>query len=343
MLAEFFAWWWQHLTELVPEPLRRGTGPEARALVVQASTDGVLTLQRRRRGGDARIGSARLDEPGQGGLRAALNGRPAGEPVVLRLPPGMLMERTVALPLAAERDPERVLGFDMDRLTPFTANEVYWGYAVENRDRARGRLTVRLSVVPRASVQDLTDMLTACGGRPSLLEAPAAGAMRAIRLQHDQTAGRLGWLTPRIAGGALAALAALVVVTPFLRQSLEMDEAQGRLDELAPHMRVVDQLRRTITGAGAGGDAVASETRKIGDMLEALAAVTEILPDDSYLTEFTMRERKMTLSGMSASAPRLISALSADPRIRNPAFTAPVTTSDNGHKDVFSIRADLAP
>jgi general secretion pathway protein L len=141
---------------------------------------------------------------------------------------------------------------------------------------------------------------------------------------------------------ALAGLALLVVAGPFLRQSLDLAGAEHRLDALAPRMHEVDALRRRIAGAGAGGDAVARENRRLGDMLEALAAVTEILPDDSYLTEFTMRERKMTLSGQSASAPRLISALSADPRIRKPGFTAPVTRADSGHNDVFSISAELA-
>jgi general secretion pathway protein L len=127
-----------------------------------------------------------------------------------------------------------------------------------------------------------------------------------------------------------------------VRQSFDISAATARLDSLAPRMREVDALRRRISGAGAGGDAVANEQRRLGDVLEALAAITELLPDDSHLTEFTMRERKMTLSGQSASAPRLISALSSDPRIANPAFTAPVTRADNGHSDVFSIRADLA-
>ena len=88
---------------------------------------------------------------------------------------------------------------------------------------------------------------------------------------------------------------------------------------------------------------MAAETRRLGDALGALAAVTEILPDDSYLTEFTMRERKLTLSGLSASAPKLISLLSGDPRIRNPAFTAPVTRAETGHNDVFTIRAEALP
>ena len=97
-----------------------------------------------------------------------------------------------------------------------------------------------------------------------------------------------------------------------------------------------------LEAAGKVPDLVATETRHFGDALAGLAAVTEILPDDSYLTEFTMRERKITLSGLAASAPKLISALSADERIRNPAFTAPVTRQEAMHKDVFAIDAELA-
>ena len=340
MLAEFFTWWRQNLLELVPENLRAGANGQANALVVDAALPGTLILQRRRRGLETRAGQVRLDEPGLPSLRAALNQRPGGEPVILRLPASTLLERPVTLPLAAERDPERVLGYEMERLTPFTADEVYWGYGVESRDRPRNRLFLRLTYVPRTQVNDLIDRLTASGGRPSLIEAQTETGPRIIRLQHDRATGRHTLFTPRNVGFALAAVVALVIVSPFVRQSLDMQEAQGRLDALQPRIRVVDQLRRRIAGAGAGGEAVVNETRRVGDMLGALAAVTDILPDDSYLTEFTMRERKMTLSGMSNSAPKLISALSADARVKNPAFTAPVTR-DAKH-DVFTIRADLA-
>jgi general secretion pathway protein L len=163
-----------------------------------------------------------------------------------------------------------------------------------------------------------------------------------IRLAQEPGATRVTRLSSRTAGLVVAGLAALVIVSPFLRQSLELSAAEGRLDALQPKMRMVDEVRRRISGAGAGGDVVATETRHFGDALAALAAVTEILPDDSYLTEFTMRERKISLSGLAASAPKLISALSADERIKNPAFTAPVTRQEPTHKDVFAIDAELA-
>jgi general secretion pathway protein L len=342
VLVEFFTWWRQQLLDLVPESLVRGSGPEANALVADASAPGVLTLLRRRRGAETRVAQARLDEPGLPALRAALNGRPSGEPVVLRLAPAALLERTVTLPLAAERELARVLRYEMERLTPFSADEVFWGHHLESRDRGRGRLLLRLCLIPRSQVQDMIDRLAECGGRPALIEAAGAIGPRAIRLAAEPDSGRIARLNPRTAAMVLAGLAGVVVISPFLRQTLEMGQAQRALDELAPQMRLVDGLRHKILGADAGGDAVARETRRLGDMLGALAAVTEILPDDSYLTEFTMRERKMTLSGLSASAPRLISALSSDPRIHNPAFTAPVTRDGTNHNDVFAIRAELA-
>jgi general secretion pathway protein L len=341
VFTEFFVWWRQHLLELLPETLRRGSGAEANALVVDATTPGLLKLTRRRRGLEARVTQVRLDEAGLVGLRAALNDRPAGEAVMLRVPPSQVLERPVTLPLAAERELERVLTYEMERLTPFTADEVFWSHSVAVRDRARARLQLLLTLVPRAGIQALIETLANCAGRPNLIEAETSAGPRIIRLQHETVRTGLARLTPRNAALLLGALVGLVIVSPFLRQSLDMQEAQTHIDALATKIAVVDTLRRRINGAGAGVDAVASESKRLGDTLQALAAITEILPDDSYLTEFTMRERKITLAGLSASAPRLIGDLSADRRIRNPAFTAPVT-KDANQRDVFAIRADLA-
>jgi general secretion pathway protein L len=81
---------------------------------------------------------------------------------------------------------------------------------------------------------------------------------------------------------------------------------------------------------------------RTGDVLQTVATVTRILPDDTFLTDFSLRERQMTLSGRSASAPRLITGLSADPAIRNTAFAAPVTRIEGATADLFSIKAEIA-
>jgi general secretion pathway protein L len=352
VLDEFLAWWGRQLWELIPPRLRQGTGA-GNVMIADATEPGLITLTARRRGGEGRLGQFHTDATGSDALAATLSARPRGEPVLLRLAPGVALERDVKLPLAAERDPERILGYEMERLTPFAADEVFWAYAITTRDRARGQLILRLTIVPRAAVQWLIDLLAQAGGRPSLLEAATPLGLRSITLSHEDAPAARMLVSSRNFTAVAAALAALILISPFLRQSLAMADVQDRLEAQAPRMNQVETLRRRISGAGAGGDAVATETRRLGDALEALAAVTEIFPDDSYLTEFTMRERKMTLSGLSASAPRLISLLSADPRIHNPAFTAPVTRQepvrtgqagqDTTQRDVFSSRAERAP
>ena len=341
MFGEFFEWWGRQLLDLVPARFR-GRPEGADALIVDAAQPGALTLLARRRGTETRIRQIPLDDTAASALQVAARGRPRGEQVQLRLPASAVLERNVTMPLAAERDLERVLGYEMERLTPFTAEEVFWGYGLEDRDRARSRLALRLTIVPRATVAGLMDMLASAGLRPTLLQAPGPGGLRAIKPSHDQAAAGMGFTT-RAAIAVAAILLLAVIATPFLRQSLALSAASDKLEALSPRITEVEALRRKIRGAGAGGDAVAAETRRLGDTLEALAAITDILPDDSYLTEFTMRERKMTLSGLAASAPKLISGLSDDSRIRNPAFTAPVTKAETGHNDVFSIRAELAP
>jgi len=54
-----------------------------------------------------------------------------------------------------------------------------------------------------------------------------------------------------------------------------------------------------------------------------------------------LRARKVTLSGHSASASRLIGALSAAGRFRNPAFAAPITRIEALHAELFTIIAEV--
>ena len=340
LLVEFLEWWGGQLRDLVPAHWLTQPGG-ADALIADVSVPGILTMRRRRGGMEQRLTELHGDDAGSPGLRAAVAGRPRGEPVLLRVAPAIVLERAVSLPLAAERDLVRVLGYEMERLTPFAASELVWDHLVLLRDRARGRINLRLTMVQLAAVAQPMAMLQGLGVVPAALEAAMPDGMRVLKLTHEgrPAQARLSIRSLAIAAGVLAALA---IASPFLRQALHLAALRAQMDSMAPRIAQVEALRQRIAGSSAGGDAVAAETRRLGDTLEAIAALTEVLPDDSYLTEFTMRERKMTMAGLGASAPRLISGLSADPRLRSPAFTAPVTKSETNHLDVFAIRAELA-
>jgi hypothetical protein len=57
----------------------------------------------------------------------------------------------------------------------------------------------------------------------------------------------------------------------------------------------------------------------------------------------TVQQRKVTFSGGSAGAARLIGALSAGDGLLNVAFAAPVTRLEASHAELFTITAEVAP
>lgn len=351
-LRDFLSWWGRHLLELLPGRVARRDTRLRDALVAQWRHDTAppgpgsgLDIAVRRRGREEPLGRFALDDAGIRAMRSAFQARARPAVLALRPPPGALLEREVVLPLAAERDVARVLGYEMDRFTPFAAAELFWTWSVERADRAGGRLHLRVSLVPKAAVATAVEALGRAGMAPAFLEdASAGGTPRVLPLRPVPSgAGRWRRAATVLAGAACAALAVAVTATPFVQQSLEVREVEARIAALRPQADRAEALRRQAAAARAGGDLLAAQRARVGDALEVLAALTRALPDDTFLTDFALRSRTASLSGQSAAAARLIAILSADRAVRNPAFAAPVTRNEAGRSESFSIRAEFAP
>lgn len=345
MLSEALTWYVQQMSELVPERFRaRDTGP-TNAFVVNWSEHSTVAaeLRLRRDGKETSLGRFATDEIGVRSVRAMVGARRAPD-TVLRLPPGYLLDRTVTLPLAAEQGLDRVIRYEMDRFTPFAADEVYHTHTIVRRDRTNGRLLATISLVPKARLEGILEALSAVGLKPTLLEGELQGGiLRRIPLEGTRPTGER---RRRIAFAALAVtcgiLAMLAIVTPFWVQSQAMDDLDGRIDALAPRVKQAEALRARLAASVAGTDVTSAERARVGDALQIIAALTNVLPDDTHLTGLTLQRRQVTLEGQSASAARLIGLISAEPTMRNAAFAAPVTRGEGG-VDLFSIKAEAVP
>src|SRR5262249_28882279 len=68
------------------------------------------------------------------------------------VPAARCLRRDLPLPAAAEDKLRQVLSFEMDRQTPFKADQVYFDYRIATRDAAAKNLAVNLTVAPRAQL-----------------------------------------------------------------------------------------------------------------------------------------------------------------------------------------------
>lgn len=333
MLSQLFAWWLRQLAGLVPPRLRRDKGAHDAVILrfdrlgdgLEHSEGAILV---RRRGQEAYAGTLRL---GDGAWR---DPGPSLAKVV-RLPDGMMLRREVLLPLAAERDIAQVLGYEMDRLTPFTKDEIYWGYSGLRREPPRW-LRLDLMMALRAPLEQLLAGLAALQLQPAYLESGAG------RIALSPVKARPG----RALNAALYALSAVLlgacVAIPVIRQQHALGAAQARLAALGPAAHEAVSLRQRLSIAASGQEAIASAEQH-GDTLQILAVLTGALPDNTYLTDFALKSGELTIDGESGDAARLIAVLSAAPGFLDPRFVAPVTRAADGQADLFSIRATVSP
>jgi general secretion pathway protein L len=344
VIGAFLTWWLAQLTELLPWWLRPPVLTRVDALVIapvgplDRGTNVTVTL--RRHGKDVPLGQFAV---GAADLKQL--SRSQGRLVILKISHSDVLEKTIVLPLAAQRDLDQVLAFEMDRETPFTEEELYWTYQTESVDQQLGRLSVHLLLIQKSRLTPLLTALSQCGLAPTWLEfadGPPGVPFLPLNNNHSILQRRPRWLLAG-AAGCCAALALGAVVLPFARQTAELSRLDREVRAGQATAAEAEALRGEIVRLSRSAKLVVRAQQEAARPLEALAIVTRLLPDDTYLTGFEVRQRKMTLNGHSAGAARLIRALAADGRFPNPSFAAPVTRVEALKADVFTIVTEIGP
>jgi general secretion pathway protein L len=341
VLMGLATWWADQMRELAPALFRMSGQPRRPVLVIEARDFPLVRLSLRGKNGAAALGQYGANSAALGETLARLP-KAQRDAAVLQLPPGLLLERTIILPLAAERDLLRVVGYEMDRLTPFRLDAVVWSCKTLDRNAARQQLQVQLRIVPRAPLQPMLDALGRAGVVPACLEAvDDANPGRAIPLGGQPGRSRLQRRMDALALAGCGALAVVAAALPFVLQSFAWNAIEARIEAVKADVTEAELLRGRIARSATAAGAVAAERSQAGAPLHALALLTEALPDDTVLTQLSAQQRKLTISGRSAGAARLLGTLAAHPLLRDPAFTAPVIRDDASGAEMFSIRLEL--
>ena len=170
-IERFFTWWFGELQSVLPRFLRNrisDSGDQVRLLLGEGTA-----RFRSGPGKDGNILGAIEFEPDspqtqrdkvQSLLRPA-TGR--ARDVVVLLDDGKVLRPEVELPQAAEENLIEVLAFEMDRNTPFLADEVYFDHRVGAVDKELKRITVTLGVAPKGEVHQALRVARAWGLQPS--------------------------------------------------------------------------------------------------------------------------------------------------------------------------------
>ncbi len=348
LVARFLGWWGRELAALVPGPLRRLVAPRRPLLVMRLAEDGIRLETRGRRGARPLGALEALSRKRRARLLAEIaRGRLTP---VLAVPRARVVSREVSLPLAAEEDVAGVLRYEIDRLTPFSAGELYYDHRVVARRAEAGRIDLALVFAPRADLEPLVDGLAAEGLAPARLDvedAPGEGA------EPPALAG-LDLLPPRpraapsraaaLAGGLAALLAVLALGwagTSLLAAEARVDALRERLDEVR---RAAIRAADAAPATGQGAARLAYEMKRAAaPAVVVVADVTEILPDHTWLDRLSLKGDRVELSGYSRNASALIGRFDRHPRFADPLFRAPIVQDDASGRERFLLSVRVVP
>jgi Tfp pilus assembly protein PilN len=192
------------------------------------------------------------------------------------------------------------------------------------------RAQARLAALPAddRGAQELA-LAVAAGRRTRMLDLLPAG-LRPRRLTRAQ-----GLTVGVAAATALLLVAALLV--PGYREQRHLDRINREITRLDPEVRAAERLVRelerkrkllaTITAIEAGAMRP----------LPVLRELTDLLPNDTWLTTLSLDQKGVEATGQAAAASTLIPLLENSPRLERVEFSSPVTRGRD--KEQFRIRA----
>jgi general secretion pathway protein L len=335
IIATFFRWWLGELAALVPAALRTrlSGGGERLLLEVGGAAPRFFRLRGRK--------AVPLDD-------RKLASRKSKTTLTLALPRGEIVTRPTELPLAAEENLREVVGFEMDRLTPFSRDEVYYACRVTGRDAKAGYLKVDILLAPRGKVDALLAGLRGDGLRIVALDVATEfpGRPLGVNLLPQATRPRSSRLTRGLAGALSVAAVVLLTVAlqiPLQRKGDYAAALDARVTAERTRVGALRRLEEEIAGLQVADSSLEDLKRRNAFTLALLDQVTRLLPDDAWLNQLSVNGERLDLGGFSPNSSKLVTTFEESPQFTETVFRAPVTQDPRLGLERFSLSTRLTP
>jgi general secretion pathway protein L len=349
-LPGFFAWWGRELLACLPARWRAVLADRSEALLLDLRDEEIVVWRER---GETMSEYARIrrDLPAEAQsaefqrLRSGID-----DPMVRTvfcIPAERALTRRLSLPAAAEDNLRQVLSFEMDRQTPFKADQVYFDSRVVGHDASGRNAQVELVLIPRGQLDKELGTLPSgandLDGVDTWREAPGQGRRHINLLPPERRARRRNMRLPVNLGLAALALVLFVIAMDesLANRAAAVEAMRVEVEKANTDAKQVAALKKTLVDSIGGANFLTDRKRK-GPLTVALVNdLTERLPLDTYLERLQIENKQVQLQGQAQEAAKLIALLGTSPCLGNPGFQGQVQPDPRTGKERFQITAEL--
>lgn len=342
---QFWLWWSGELLSLVPVWLQKILGGGNEYLVVTREEAGLRLIHMTSQN-EITIDVLPFGNSGAAHREAFVREYPklAELKTLLRLSHGQGLRKQIKLPAAAEENLNQVMSFEMDRMTPFKSDQVYFSTVIRNRLKNTRQIVVDLILTPRSKLDGLLDELSALGWRPDL-----------VSLEGEQKPGTYSLLPekyapPRNRWPDMINLALLITISSLIGFLIVLPiwSAHAESARLQTEVKRVAKIAKDVESMREESDKLLHQARFLQDkkhsepvLTDMLEELSKVIPDGTWLNGLQFTNRRVTIQGQSPSASSLIQRIEASPYFRNVSFVSPVTKDTSNGLERFQIAGDV--
>jgi general secretion pathway protein L len=272
-----------------------------------------------------------------------------GSQVELVLRSNQFLFRPLELPKRAAEFLDGIVRAQIDRLTPWSPADAVFGWT-QPADASNDRISLTVVATARARITPYLRALADLGANSIVVSAQPQGGPAGnapIRVFEQGARGALD--VARVRRALLAVLAVTSVTAGVAVSAAQIlgDDLETKQRDLA--RRIAERRVALIRGRDAVGGSTAAqralERRKheTPASVMVLEALSQILPDHTYVTELRVEGDKLQIIGISREAPSLIRLMEQSPHFTRATFFAPTTRSPGDPGERFHIEARIKP
>ena len=347
-IKQFFTWWGKELFALLPMAWQRKLQAADNTLLLELGSDGLRAIwvnasQR------VELGVFAVNDSGRTAWQetVSIHVGVSKADCVLVLSPEQCINRHIFLPKQASTNLHQVMGFEMDRYTPFKAELTFFDVLVTKVSAPENQVGVFFVATPKNVLEPMLDKCRFFGLSPNkascspTLALPADAArinllpesMRPIVNQKERL------FTAAIALLLLLEVSASLIYPSWVVEG-EVTELKTRIAAIKDDVKLVGQMRTSIEHSKAQITSLLNKKTSQPYAIDILAELTKRLPADSWLTDLRLSGNQLNIQGYSENATDLIQLLEDSPLFSNTRFTSPLA-SNKGLQQAFKIGINI--
>jgi len=349
-LKRFFHWWGRELSLCLPEKIRQLLSDKSAYVLLTASAENIMFDRLQDDNQPQRLATLALSPDSLENYQQLVTKHSELEDAefVLRLSADQAIKKIVYLPAAAKENLRQVISFEMDRISPFDATQVYFAVKILGKEQ-QGKIKVLLVYTPKELLDSLYQQLQMLQIYPAIVDYSEAAnnftedfypynllpeGEKPVKNKVIQTA------TWGLSFTAII-LTVAVLVFPVWQQGRVVDELTDQLRQLEKESRQVQSQQLEI-------DAIVEETERlikvksrVPTLTELINTLSELMPADTWLTHMKYNNDRIQIQGQSPAASVLISVLEVTPLFSNARFVSPLTQDKRTGRERFQISMDV--